>query len=460
MKRFLRYFLVFAAFFYTLGAIAQDQPALRGQHKAKKKETIFGIARMYDLSLEELLQANPEMKQPGYELKKGTIVNIPFPGAVRQEEAQPAPVVASEAPRQYSRPDDVQKRAIRVGVMLPLHNVNGDGRRMVEYYRGILMACDSLKQMGISIDIRAWNTAEDADISKVLEDKAAAECDIIFGPLYSKQMPALSDFVTAHDIRLVIPFSINAPQLQTNRNIFQIWQSPSAVNEATIASYMEDFRSCHPVFIDCNDSTSRKGIFTTGLRQQLDARRIAYSLTNLKSSEEAFSKAFDRKKRNIVILNTGRSPELGVAFAKINGLKLNEPTLDIAMFGYTEWLMYTRPHLDNFFKYSTYIPSVFYYNPLTTLTERLEQNYRWNFRADMQQSLPRFALTGFDHAFFFLRGLHKYGKNFSGAAGMFGYAPVQTPLAFKRVGDGGQQNHSLLFVHYTPEHRIDVIRKK
>lgn len=120
--------------------------------------------------------------------------------------------------------------------------------------------------------------------------------------------------------------------------------------------------------------------------------------------------------------------------------------------------MYTRTHLENFYKYNTYIPSVFYYNPLSSQTERLEQKYRWNFHADMQNSLPRFALTGFDHAYFFLRGLHKYGKSFNGAAGMFGYPPVQTPLVFERMGNGGLQNHSLLFVHYMPEHRVESIK--
>ena len=91
--------------------------------------------------------------------------------------------------------DDVRQRAIRVGVMLPLHNINGDGKRMIEYYRGILMACDSLKQSGISVDIHAWNAAEDADIIQILHDNDAARCDIIFGPLYSRQMQAMSDFV-------------------------------------------------------------------------------------------------------------------------------------------------------------------------------------------------------------------------------------------------------------------------
>ena len=458
MTRFLRYFLLFAVFSYTLGMIAQSEVNLRGLHKVKKKETIFGIAKMYDLTLDDLMKANPEMNQPGYELKKGDVLKIPFSSKIIAPVVKESSPISERPKTQTVDVDDVRQREIRVGVMLPLHNINGDGKRMVEYYRGILMACDSLKKQGISVDVHAWNAAEDADLTPLLQDKAASKCDIIFGPLYSKQMQQLSDFVLQHNIRLVIPFSISAPQLLTNRNIFQIWQSPTNINDATIVHYLDRFKDYHPVFIDCNDSTSKKGIFTFGLRRQLEGRGIEYSVTNLKSGEENFSKAFSRTKKNMVILNSGRSPELGVAFAKINGLKFNNPTLEITMFGYTEWLMYTHTHLENFYKYDTYIPSTFYYNTLSSQTERLEQKYRWNFHSDMQQALPRFALTGFDHAFFFLKGLHKYGKTFNGTAGMFGYAPVQTPLVFERMGNGGLQNHSLLFVHYTPKHRIETVK--
>lgn len=455
MMRILRYFLVILAVVFAVDtAVAQVTEQIRGLHKVKRKETIFGIARQYEITIDELIEANPEMKAPDFELKKGQVIRIPFPG----KGAESTPAVATQTVQPSVTADDVRQRAIRVGVMLPLHNINGDGQRMVEYYRGILMACDSLKKTGISVDVHAWNTPEGDDLSKVLQDPNAAKCDLIFGPLYSAQMEALSDFVEKNDIRLVIPFSISAPQLTENRNIFQVWQSPTSINDATITRYMELFKDYHPVFIDCNDSTSKKGVFTSGLRRQLENRQIPYHITNLKSSEDAFAKAFSQNKPNIVILNTARSPELRVAFAKINGMKFNFPNLDITMFGYTEWLMYTRTHLDNFYKYNTYIPSVFYYNPLSSQTDRLEQKYRWNFHADMMQSLPRFALTGFDHAYFFLKGLHKYGKTFNGAAGMFGYPPVQTPLMFERLGNGGLQNRSLLFVHYTPEHRVETVK--
>ena len=463
MTRLLRYFLLLTVLAVAVSTVsAQETADIRGLHKVKKKETIFGISRNYGLTIEELIKANPEMNAPDFELKKGMVLKIPYSKAeVEAAEAErAAQAAAARKAEEDARKaaDDVRYREIRLGIMLPLHNINGDGRRMVEYYRGVLMACDSLKKQGLSIDVHAWNTAEDGNIYKVLEDPAAARCDLIIGPLYSKQMDALSAFVTKHDIRLVIPFSINAPQLTTNRNIFQVYQSQNEQNEAIFTRFIERFKDYHTVVVDCNDSTSKKGPFTFGLRRQMEQRAMDVVVTNLKSSESNFSKAFSLTKPNVVILNTGRSQELGVAFSKINGLKANNPELDITMFGYTDWLLYTKAHLENFYKYNTYIPSVFYYNPLSSQTTRLEQTYRWNFHSDMQNALPRFALTGFDHAYFFLRGLHKYGKSFNGSAGMFGYTPVQTPLVFERMGNGGLQNHSLLFVHYLPEHRVESIK--
>ena len=314
MTRVLRYFLFFAAFWMSVSvAMAQvGEQDIRGLHKVKKKETIFGISRMYDITIEQLLKANPEMNTPGYELKKGTVLKIPY--ATLQTEA-PAPKPVDE-----DVTDDLRKRTIRLGVMLP----------------GVLMACDSIKKLGVSVDVHAWNAAEDADINQILKDEAAAKCDLIIGPLYSKQMDAMSAFVEKHKIKLLIPFSINAPQLADNKYIYQVYQSHTQQNSATIEHFVKAFKNFHTVIIDCNDTTSQKGSFTAALRRQLEQENMECNITNLKSVEADFSKAFSRTKPNVVILNTGRSPELGIAFSKLNGLKVTDPDLVINMFGYTE----------------------------------------------------------------------------------------------------------------------------
>ena len=205
MTRLLRYFLLSTLLAFTVSSVtAQQTSTIRGQHKVKKKETVFGISREYGLTIEELIKANPEMNMPGYELKKGMILNIPYSKADMEaaEAAKAAQAAQARKAEEVARAaaDDVRNREIRLGIMLPLHNINGDGRRMTEYYRGVLMACDSLKKQGLSIDVHAWNTAEDGNIYKVLEDPAAAKCDLICG-----NKPAALSCLRTPDQTLPIP---------------------------------------------------------------------------------------------------------------------------------------------------------------------------------------------------------------------------------------------------------------
>lgn len=447
MRKVLRYLLVAVAFCFVANASAQVNK-WQDMYKVKKKDTIFGIAKKYGITMPELMEANPEMKVEGYELKKGDYIFIPFP--------KPEAVKQGVAPKPQNKVA-FGSRPVRVGVMLPLHDVDGDGRRMVEYYRGFLLALEDLKAAGLSTDVHAWNVNIDADITQFTKDPAAAQCDVIFGPLYTHQVRALAEFCKARDIKMVIPFSINGDDVARYSQIFQVWESPDKLNNSAIEAFLQRFPNAHPVFVDCNDSTSRKGIFTFALRNRLENRKIAYSITNLNNSEAMFAKAFRTNQPNVVILNTGRSPELNIALAKLESLQNNQPSLRISLFGYTEWLMYTENNLNRFHRFDTYIPTHFYYNPMNAATRRLEQNYRRWFRQDMQHALPRFAITGYDQAQFFIRGLVSHGKNFKGTKGQSSYTPLQSPLKFGQVGSAGMQNQFFQLIHYAPGNRIESI---
>ena len=76
MRRILRYFMVLFLTFFAFEAFAQTQ-VWRDIYEAKKKDTIYGIAKKYDLTLEELIKANPEMNSASFKLKKGDKVFIP-----------------------------------------------------------------------------------------------------------------------------------------------------------------------------------------------------------------------------------------------------------------------------------------------------------------------------------------------------------------------------------------------
>ena len=188
MRLKLRYLLLVLGLMLSSVMLAQSIK-WRDIYTVKKKDTIFSIAKKYGLSLPELMDANPEMKQEGYVLKKGDTLFIPY-----EKNTQGTQTVAAGKNLKAAQQVTVAQTAstVKVGVMLPLHDVDGDGRRMVEYYRGILMACETLKQKGISTDIHAWNVPIDADIRTTLLQDGAKKCDVIFGPLYSKQVSALA----------------------------------------------------------------------------------------------------------------------------------------------------------------------------------------------------------------------------------------------------------------------------
>ena len=457
MIRTLRYFMLLVLFCFTAETALAQVQNYKELHKVKRKETIFGIARENGLTVQELINANPEMNMPGYELKKGDYIKIPFPS----DDPNAKPAVSTQEISMPTKPQvvetDMRQREIRIGVMLPLHNINGDGKRMVEYYRGILMACDSLRANGISTDVRAWNVAEDTDINEILQDPHAADRDVIIGPLYTKQVKALGDFARERNIRVLIPFSINSPEIFTNARLFQVYQNGNMLNDGYVSHFYDRYKNYHTVIIDCNDTTSTKGGFTSTLRRKLEAEGKKYSITNLRSSETLFQKSFSATEPNVVVLNTSRLQELNVVIAKLNGMTMSHPQIQVSLFGYPEWMMYTSRHLDNFYKYDVCLPSTYYMNPVSARTARIKQKYRWNFHQDMQNYHQRYAVTGFDHAYFFIKGLHMYGKNFTGASGMVGYLPYQTPLHFERLSGGGLQNRARMFVHYTKDQRIETI---
>lgn len=450
MVRNARYFLMLCALWLCVGVMAQTTK-WRDIYTVKKKDTVFGIANKYGLTLPELMEANPEMKQEGYVLKKGATLFIPFEGKAK-------PTVAPTAVKTtVSTPQKAQTTSVKIGVMLPLHDVDGDGKRMVEYYRGILMACDQLKKKGVSTEVRAWNVPIDADIRVTLAKEGASNCDLIFGPLYSKQVAPLSEFCKANGIKMVIPFSITGDDVDRNKQIFQVYQSPDVLNDAAIKAFLNRFSNVHPIFVDCNDSTSRKGNFTFGLRKQLENKKISYSITNVNSSIEQFAKAFVPSKQNVVILNTGRMPQLTQVLNKLDEFDAKYPGAIISLFGYTEWLMYAKYHLDRFYKYDTYIPSTFYYNANSAETQALERSYQQWFHQPMLEAMPRFALTGYDHAMFFIPGVHAQGKDFAGTGRMQNGKPVQTPLRFVKTSKGGCRNTCFQLIHYTFNKKIEAV---
>ena len=87
---------------------------------------------------------------------------------------------------------------------------------MIEYYEGFLIAVDSLKRTGTSVDLYVYNCGDDkASLNTILAKEEMKNMNIIFGPSQSQHVKTLATFAKKHDIRMVIPFSSKEEEVST-----------------------------------------------------------------------------------------------------------------------------------------------------------------------------------------------------------------------------------------------------
>lgn len=196
----------------------------RDMHKVKRKETVFSISREYGISEAELIAANPELKGEN-KIKKGTFLCIPYPKAQTEQSAQLQATPTNSELFRENRKETERFSTIKAAVILPfLDGVSkSESSRMVEYYEGLLMAVDSLKRTGTSIDLYTYNSGpESASLNSILGKSEMKDMDIIFGPLYQQHIEPLAEFAKKQDTRLVIPFTSKDNTVFQNPAVYQI----------------------------------------------------------------------------------------------------------------------------------------------------------------------------------------------------------------------------------------------
>lgn len=455
MIHFVRNIIITLLLALPLSALAQSSNQWRDIHKVKRHETVFGIARNYDITIDELLDANPEMREKGYELKKGDQIFIPY-----SKNSKPAVQSKTENTKQ-KEVAPAGPSVVRVGVMLPFLDHSSEGTRMVEYYRGVRAALDTLSKEGIKTEVNLWNINKDSVLTKVLaHNPSIAKQNIILGPLYTSQVHTLAEFCRKNNVALVMPFSIDADDATTNPNVFQIYQSDSQLAGRSIGAFIERFTKTHrPIFVNTNTPQDGKYAFTKALRETLQSRGIKEELTDINTPLREFAKHFSQTQPNVIILNSAAYKPLERLFEKLDSLKKIDPSLIISTYGYNEWFIY-QPNLEkDYFKYNVHIPTTYYFSRTSDRVEDFERDYKNRYGQGMNPDcLPRMALLGYDHTMYFVRGISKYGRSYVGNEKQnTGFKPLQSRLEFKRLGKGGYQNTNFQIIRFKTDGTMDSL---
>ena len=447
----------------------------RTEHYVKRRENIYRISRMYGITELELINANPELRNR--KLRRGETLCIPYPkGEAPQtpqlepsdnEEPQtaPTPTPSNESLFAESKEEAKEIEQIKAAIILPFlldgSNLNNDQPKMVEFYEGFLLALDSLKKDGVSVDLHLYDSGnEQQSIDSILNLPEMRNMNIIFGPVYEKHIAEAAAFADTTGIRLVIPFERDVEAVFTNPYIYQVNTPQSYFYSEVYDHFFHQFPHPNVIFFDSPGEQEDEMI--AGFKQELANRNATYTtlIADTATNKDVIRSHFALDSENILVMTSKKSGALNNMMPVFQLLVRDTATtkFDVHLFGYPEYQVYTNNHLASFYEIDTYFYTSFYTNNLLPQAINYHKKYRRIYSKEIVNRYPKYAILGFDIGYYFLKALHLYGTDIENRLSEMSYIPIQTGFKFERVNNwGGFINRKVFFVHLSKEYELQKI---
>ncbi len=438
----------------------------REMHKVKRRDNLRRVAEQYNVTEAELLAVNPELKAPDYKMKRGTFLCIPFSRSKGEKKPAATPkaeVAPTDAELFPPKAERNKYTHLRVGVVLPLKEKSARGAKMIEFYQGLLLAVDSLKQQGVSVDLYAVESGTTAvDLKRALATPALSSVHIIFGPLHNAHTGLLAEFCKSHQIKLVVPFSAQCSEVYSNPYVYAVNASKSELYNNMAQLFLPKFANYNHVILKAPDADSESKDFVSAVQKVLAGQGITTRTLDEEADEVTIASTLNQFRDNLIIPNSTSLRTLNVLLPKLQNFVKTHPEYRITLFGYPDWQTYTANHLADFYAFNTYVFSPFYRNPLDAdHVGAFERKFHYWFHKPLIASYPAFGLLGFDVGYYFLHGLAAYGDSFNDNLCRMYAHPYQHSFRFERVSNwGGFTNRGVQLIHYTTEQRIEQIPLK
>ena len=424
--------------------------ALDNMHQVARGETWEIIAYDHGVSVAELQAANPDVF--GKKLKKGSWLIIP-------KASQPAnsqdslPSSSSPKPTPTLSPARTSIPNLKVGILLPF----ADGK-MVEFYRGLLMAADSIrKDAKVNLDIHAWDCGTSVSQIEALLPQLSG-LDIIFGPASSSQMPIVAENCREQGTRLVLPFWNGQASLDYPL-VYSATAPIGAFFDTAVKKMLSFFSNKNYVIVHTGNSDDRAATLCETLSKELSLRSVLPRKLELEGDEFAYETAFNQFRENMIVLDDSNIRSLNILLSHLKDFRQKHPEYRLSLIGFPEWQNETQWLLPDLYAFDSYIISPYYYNVLDERTRSFQRAYEKCFHTPIGHNNPRQAAYGFDLGCYFLGGISSLGDTFEQNQGNVPQEPYQSPFRFERSATGMSfTNRFVQFIHYTPEGSIELIR--
>jgi ABC-type branched-subunit amino acid transport system substrate-binding protein len=331
-------------------------------------------------------------------------------------------------------------------------------------YEGILLASDTLRALGLNINLHTYDIEGDTiEITKLIKSGKLAKMDLIIGPVYSHNLSIVSEYARNLGIPVVSPVPLwNNSALIKNPTVFMAGASLEVAQKA-LAKKISEYYDNNIVFVHTdtlgvNEDVKRfKKLIFNELSYKIPYEEIKfkefpfYSRTMFNiDSINRLSHSLSESSKNIIIIASEENAVISEVIDNVNGLSRK---FDIQVFGYPvirdlerldqkdlfdlgvmvyspSWIDYSKPNVKKF--------NLLFRNKFHT--EPLEKSYAWQ---------------GYDITYYFLSGLAMHGNKFIIHPEIHYPELLQNDYDFIRNDPGnGFENQKLFRIRYTKDYQV------
>jgi len=204
-------------------------------YEVKPQETLYSLSERFGVSQDSLKQLNPALKEG---LKFGMVLKVPKndkDGEEIDDDAYTGRGEKADTKMDLSKSID-NLSTKEIALMLPYHlnKIEEDSiatyknailnervvRISLDFHSGVLMAVDKAKSMGISTNLRVYDTQQNEnEVANIINANNFSNVDAVIGPLLQKTSEAAASRLESKNIPVINPLSNRS--MRGYNNLFQ-----------------------------------------------------------------------------------------------------------------------------------------------------------------------------------------------------------------------------------------------
>lgn len=314
----------------------QEEKAIEssfGYYEVLPKETFYGLKGKLNLSQAQLEQLNPELKTTG--LKAGMVLKVPESSTPNSATTTMVNVETTNLKLNLTN-----FKTKKIALMMPyqLHKIDVDSVEeakdriknnkllsiVLDFHVGVLMALDSAKQLGISTDLKVFDTRYHAAItSKLLAENDFSDYDAVIGPMQEESFDRVASALKGDRIPVIA--AMNKPK-QVYSNVFQTLPEDKLLRKTMLNFVKADSLKVQVVII--SDRANKAD--SEALQKQFPGSKLILSRLDKKNKTKDAFFIYHSELQNvfkpgktIVFLETDNDSFASSVISMLNGFNVN-----------------------------------------------------------------------------------------------------------------------------------------